>query len=371
MDEIYINIQCFGEMSLQSEQLDAGVPILTSDEVIDDTRFLQNLNSSSHARLVAPSAEDYASNPILKWTDCAILKEGSVDVMNVDLETRARVNIGDRVLFADVSQGDVNMCTSMAFAQGYSLLYALTHDAGDFEHADAVVAQLSGVYAYYFQRVEECLTAQVCICSTCAANPACLDGCNPPCVDCGSYLRSAATVFSRGVCLSAAWPYTKAPKNINEFPSATARLNSLSFRVSAIKCLSLIGAFQEEIVGELRSNHPVVVFLNLTDAQVRWMKAQQNSTATEIDSVILPEFVTPSTTPVGHVVICDGYSQGLFLLRNNFGNSWGANGRFGMRQSQMTIGQVHSSVSIQSICGPPPDKVMATLGFNAATTCPR
>lgn len=362
--------------SLATQQLAQGLPVQSNDDVISDTQFLQNLNATSHTGLTAPTAADYADNPILQWRDCEA-DAPSADAPNpaslpsVDLVQRARAVIGpDTQLFADVSQQSFNMCTSMAFAQAYSLKYALSQPREAFQADGAVVPQLSAVYAYYYQRVEECRTEGVCACVACQEQPTCPDPCNPPCVDCGSYLRSAGTVFSVGVCRRAAWPYSQ---DINTQPSTQARLNALSFRVTKLRCVAVSPGMLRAVAASLEAAHPVVVFLNLTAAQTRWMRAEKSGT-TSSTLPIMPPFDTstqPGTKVVGHVVLIvayDGTSQ-LLTCRNNFGNTWGAGGYFAIRAQDFSTAMVHSMVAVEGVCGPPPDKVSASTTYNPATTC--
>jgi hypothetical protein len=228
------------------------------------------------------------------------------------------------------------------------------------------------------------------VCSTCAANPACLDQCNPPCMDCGSYLVSAATVFSQGVCLSSAWPYSKAPASINELPDADARLNALAFRITAMQCMAGPGApttgpgptastasVTTQLQAVLAAAWPVVVFLNLTPNQVAWMRAEQMGLSGGADptTVLMPPFDTtaPTSSWLGHVVLLTGVSTstGTFLARNSFGAGWGAGGRFAISIDALVSPALHSAIAIVSTCGPPPSAVAEVpTGPNPSTTCP-
>ncbi len=365
--------------TLQAQQLATGLPIETGDAVVSSVRFL---NSSVSSRIDAPTTAYYLAQPITAWTNCLGPDNNTATAAGVvDLEAQATATVGPTLstpsVFADVTQGTVNMCTSVAMCQAYTLKYVLQHTAKDFAAPGTSIPQLSAVYAYYYQRVEECTEFGVCACPQCAVNPSCTDKCNPPCVDCGSYLRSAVSVFQDGVCLSAAWPYSS-PRDTT--PSTDARLNALSFKVTQARCLvvgdgaGLVATMQQE----LARGNPVVVFLNLQPQQATWMQAQAVGVpgvpdAAGVSPLVMPEASASvsGATAVGHVVLVDGYDSAahVFLVRNNFGLRWGVSGRFAMRYTSMTPTQVHSAVSVQGVCGPPPAAITTSLKYNDATTC--
>lgn len=371
---------------LQTAQQAANVPLQTpGEERVNTSRFLSPFNTVPEAATTAAApasvsatssaagagagASYYETGAILSWKDCAKATSLPSRPDTIDLEAAAQDNVGGtpqtRPIFADVSQGTTNMCTSMAFAHAYSLKYALSHSREEFGD-EGRVPQLSGVYAYFFQRVEECAVFRVCPCAACASEPACLDQCNPPCVDCGSYLRSAATVFGKGVCDSAAWPYTSAR---DAPPTAAAQANARGFRVTALQCIP--GSSPGSVYASLQRQDPVVVFLNLSATQVQWMQAQKLGTPPGTPLPIMPAFVVQSSSsapaPVGHVVVIDGYDavSRTFMARNSFGSRWGRAGRFAIAATSLNSAQVHSAVAVQAVCGPAPTTV-----FTDARPCP-
>lgn len=272
---------------------------------------------------------------------------------NVDLETTALARMGTKnvnQLFASVSQGATNMCTSVAMTHAYALRYALTQPILDGPGPDARVPQLSATYAYYFQRVQECRDVRVCVCRTCAAVPSCKDECEPPCVDCGSYLQSAGAIFETGVALASVWP---ASRGMDTAPSAEARANAALYRVTALSCVPIAAnTFQ----AALADGFPVAAFLNLTPTQTAWMAAQAHAVAATAQQLVMPAYSVATnarTTVVGHVVMLDGFDAGarVFLVRNNYGNSWGVDGRFAIALDQVNTLQFHTALAVRSVVG--------------------
>jgi hypothetical protein len=276
-----------------------------------------------------------------------------VATTNIDLEATALARMGTRnvnQLFSSASQGATNMCTSMAMTHAYALRYALTQPIVNGSGLDARVPQLSATYAYYFQRVQECRDVRVCVCRTCAAVPSCKDDCEPPCVDCGSYLQSAGAVFETGVALADVWP---ASRGMDTPPSAEARANAALYRVTALACVPIAAsAFHAALV----DGFPIAAFLNLTPTQTAWMAAQTHAVATTPQQLVMPAYSVAAnarTTVVGHVVMLDGFDAGarVFLARNNYGNTWGVDGRFAIALDQVTTLQFHTALAVRSVVG--------------------
>lgn len=287
---------------------------------------------------------------------------------SVDLERTALALLGTSdvtLLFGGASQGATNMCTSVAMAHGYALRYALTQPAGAFRSAASRVPLLSATYAYYFQRVQECTQVRVCVCETCKAVPSCRNDCDPPCVDCGSYLQSAADVFRVGVALATAWPSSR---GMDTPPDAAARANALLFRVTVVRCVPLAA---QAFVAALQRGAPLAVFLNLTPEQTAWMAAQLHSVVTTAAQLVMPPYrvaATATTTVVGHVVLFDGVDAGagVFLVRNNYGNTWGVDGRFAIAVAQVNTEQCHAAVAVDAVAGPAAADVGAMMAAGAA-----
>ena len=242
---------------------------------------------------------------------------------------------------ADVSQGSTRMCSSMAFAQGYSILWALGRPAPQ------PVPQLSAIYAYFVQRVQECTQTGACACPTCK-KPQCASACDPPCVDCGSYLAPAADVFLRGVCTSASWPMTS---GLNTSPSAAARAAAGAHALGSVGCLAADAHAAARAYASLQANCPLVVFFNLAPNQLAWMSALANWTGRGLgtEGVRLPAAVAGS--PVGHVALCVGYEAltDEFVVRNSFGFAWGVGGRCTFAKANMKQGSVQFAVAIVEV----------------------
>ena len=337
---------------LSAQQAENGMPLISAHSYdINDTRYLQDI-TSSRSRVVGAVVHSMA--PLLTWTGCETATATATDgnpSANADVDLEARANAitnTDDVLFADVSQNSVNMCTSMAFVHAYTLRYVL-------QKLPLPAPQLSAVYAYYFQRIQECMAFDVCKCTagcgagTCATPAAC----DPPCMDCGSYLASAASVFSRGVCTSTLWPYTV---SINAEPDGAALASADQHRITAMACVPVGRPFLPSCVHWLATDVPVVVFLNLTPVQVTWMQARQNAYNVRVDGVfdtVLPPFVDQEDASlyVGHAVLVVGVRRRFFILRNNFGNAWGARGRFCIDTRFAATAQFHTAVAVSNVVG--------------------
>ena len=343
-------------MLLTHQQVQDGMPITAVGVgTIDTTRYLTD-TTTARSRIL-PDDKAHVLAPSLAWKGCPKKTKGPPTTVTptVDLEGDAEAISGTTdVVFADVSQGSINMCTAMAFVHAYTLRYILQGVA-------LPAPQLSPVYAYYFQRIEECRAFGVCMCPrlalpSCDSKAACLfaSACSPPCLDCGSYLSSAATIFSRGVCTSAAWPTTMA---IDTEPSSLAVANAGEYRIAAMSCVLVGDGFLAAVSDWLQKRVPVVVFLNLTHAQVAWMQAQQNAYNTKSGAVYdttLPDFVDQEGAAeayVGHAVLVVGVTPACILLRNNFGNAWGARGRFSILTKFAATQQFHVAVAVETVVG--------------------
>jgi hypothetical protein len=332
---------------LSAEQLQGGVPLTSAHAgVVDPTRYL---HSEDVSRLGTVTVAGTVSAPLLAWKGCTTNTDdddgtNGINGTNVDLEAVAAALTGFvGVLFADVSQGSVNMCTSMAFVHAYTLRSLMQGASSD-------APQLSAVYAYYYQRIQECQAFDICRCVTC---PGCPGTCDPPCMDCGSYLSSAATVFSAGVCPSALWPYTT---NINTPPDEAASAAAGLYRITSMACIQTGRGFLARLRAALMARCPVVVFLSLTPSQVTWMQARQDAFNTTLDGVlrtVLPDFVDQEdpTAYVGHAVLAVGLHDDSILLRNNFGNAWGARGRFCIATKYASTEQFHTAVAVLAVTG--------------------
>ena len=355
---------------LSDEQFQEGMPISGPQAgAIDVTRYLSLRATSRLVNDVTPTPSVLA--PTLKWMGCLAggnttdKDNTSKTTVKIDLETTAAVLSGtEGILFADVTQGSVNMCTSLAFVHAYTLRYVL-------QGLPEPVPQLSAVYAYYYQRIQECMAFDVCRCSPfaastlngslcsgsaaatgdAAASPGCLGWCDPPCMDCGSYLASAVSVFSAGVCPSALWPYTV---NINSTPSDDAAAAAPLHRITSMSCVQTGAGFLARLEASFTLYAPVVVFLSLTPVQVTWMQARQDAYNTEVNGVldvVLPDFVDQedASAYVGHAVLAVGIQDDRILLRNNFGNAWGARGRFCILSKHASSQQFHTAVAVASV----------------------
>ena len=298
---------------MQAAQVSAGVPIADTSSVLNYTE------------------QTYLKRAIASLPNCTTLPSPS-SLTDIDLERAAAMPL------VNITQGSTNMCSSFAFAQAYTIKHAL-------QNMTSSPLQLSPPYAYFFQRVEECQTTGTCPCPSC--KDASCTSCSPPCVDCGSYIQSALTVFTNGVCDSSAWPLTQ-PMNVP--PSATA-LEAATRAITSWTCIT-----PNSIMRALQNNNPVVVQLMLTPASVTWMQSLINyasSTPIETDDAVKFPGASPSSTsaPLAHVVVIVGYvtSTKRFLVRNSFGFQWGSRGRFTIQDTDMTPTNINQAIQIQTV----------------------
>lgn len=294
-----------------------------------------------------PAIFDYSNAAYLKaavtaWSSCeAPPKPATPAAATVDLEAIATQRNGDMPLM-DITQGDTNMCSAFAFAQGYSLKYALDGKPG------SIVPQLSPVYAYYLQRVEECSTTGVCPCPKCPPSTTCVSTCDPPCVDCGSYILSAASIYGAGVCTAADWPLSTP---INTKPSPAARKAAANQRVAGLTCVPVDAG---GICAHLAAGNPVILFLNITDAHLKWMQALVNASVSTTNPAVTSSAVEIVYAPgdkatAGHVVCAVGYTADVLIIRNSYGFKWGAQGRFAIPLASVVLAFIHEAAAITMV----------------------
>jgi len=313
---------------MQAAQQAAGVPLADSAAVLNYTEqtYLQ------HAITTLAGCVDFPDTAHVTPQTDVDLELAAATVLNLAPKTTPLANI---------TQGSTNMCSSFAFAQAYTVKYTL--------QTGSAPPQLSPTYAYFFQRVEECKTSDTCPCPTCKPNDAACTACYPPCVDCGSYVQSALTIFMGGVCASDAWPVTQP---MNEPPTAVARAAAIH-AIITYRCITL-----STILAALRANAPVVVLLSLTPRAVTWLGSLVNYAVpsnTNIQNdigVLFPgASSTDSAEPLGHVVLIVGYAARTkrFIVRNSFGTAWGSNGRFTLQDTDVTAKNVAQAVAVTEV----------------------
>jgi hypothetical protein len=285
----------------------------------------------------------YLANNVLSWPSCpsdSIPTQMQWD--NVNLETLAvsrNVTTTPNYIapLADVTQGPSNMCSSLAFCQAYSIKYAL-------QSSGVRIPQLSAVYAYYFQRIEECTRTGVCPCTACQSP--CENKCDPPCIDCGSYLQSAVSIFMVGVSDSFSWPNSTP---MNTPPSEDARKNAASHKLTAYECIPVNDNVVDNVYGNLMQENLVVIFMNLTRDTQNWMESMIAWASDDLGTTKMPR--KEGTTTVCHIAVVIGYDKSLdaFIVRNSFGFQWGSNGRFIIGKSDFTLDLITNAVSIKAV----------------------
>lgn len=294
--------------SLTKQQIKSGSPVGNTDAIVTTQNYLKAI-------------------PATPLESCTFSGTSGASTAPLDLESTAGIS------FPNVSQGSTKMCSSMAFANGYSLKYAL-------QFPKTPVPVLSALFAYYFQRIDECVQSKNKVCS-------CPDSgsCDPPCVDCGSYLNTAAAVFSTGVCQTTEWSYTMP---LNSTPSRAAVQQSTKHKVSSTACVATNAAAISEA---LDAKHPVIVLINMSSVQMKWMSATVYSVAAALKDVVLPPFNPKSKEETfGHVVmVCGRTADRHFIARNNFGSTWGYQGRFLIPFDQCTDKQLFRCLAVVDV----------------------
>jgi hypothetical protein len=295
------------------------------------------------------SNASYLKRAVTTWKTCIAPNDSTASATastSIDLEALAasrNPDIGSTLTpLVDITQGSSNMCSAFAFAQAYTIKFALLHPGG-------IVPQLSPVYAYYLQRVEECTTTGVCPCPKCPSGVTCVSTCDPPCVDCGSYILSATSIYGTGVCTSLDWPLNTP---IDTTPSATARKKAAGQRISSVNCIPVDDSFADSVLTHLLAEHPVIVFLHVTDSIEKWLQSMVNraAPASATATILLPNVGTNAVT-AGHVVCIVGYNAtaDVFIVRNSYGFKWGANGRFAIARAAMTADQIEEAAAVVAV----------------------
>lgn len=286
----------------------------------------------------------YLKRAVTGWKTCTAPSPSNPPPRTtLDLEAVAAIRNPDAgsasTPLVDITQGSSNMCSAFAFAQAYTIKYALLHPGG-------IVPQLSPVYAYYLQRVEECTTTGVCPCPKCPAGVACASSCDPPCVDCGSYILSATSIYGTGVCTSLAWPLNTP---LNTAPTQAARKKAAGQRITNVNCIPLDDSFADSVLAHLQAEHPVIVFLNVTAPIEKWLQSMVNraAPASAVATVLLPTVGADAIT-AGHVVCIVGYdaTADVFIVRNSYGFKWGADGRFAIARAAMVAAQIEEAAAV-------------------------
>ena len=300
-----------------------------------------NQLTAGNALSAPPAILDFSNAAYLKaavtaWPSCASAAAPTATAAAVDLEAAGGFPL------TDITQGDTNMCSAFAFAQGYSIKYALGAVS-----TGGIVPQLSPVYAYYLQRVEECATTGACPCPKCPTDT-CASKCDPPCVDCGSYILSAGSVYGLGVCTSADWPLTTP---MNTPPTAAARAAAANQRVSGLSCVPVD---PNSIHDHLAAGHPVILFLSITAAHLKWMQSLVNASTSDTEPSVTSAalqmvYTAGDKVTAGHVVCAVGYKDGAFIVRNSYGFKWGAQGRFSIPDSSIVQAFIHEAAAITGV----------------------
>ena len=310
---------------MQAAQISSGVPLGDFSALLDYT------------------TATYLTKPAPVLTNCGAAA-GSAAAGALNLEADATAACGEFPL-ANITQGSSNSCSAFAFAQAFTVRAAL--------QTRAPPPQLSPLFAYYFQRVQQCSADATCACPTCkSGSSSTCTACEPPCLDCGSYLGSALDVFSAGVCASSAWPLSQP---LNATPSPAARV-AATYTISRATCIAVDTA---TIVAALQTGAPVVVLFRMSPAAVAWMQSLVNYAVPEPDisadaGVMFPsdaDDAAVSNDVLGHVAVITGYAPApaAFIVRNSFGFQWGNQGRFTLRAADVTSRLVQQAIAVQSV----------------------
>jgi hypothetical protein len=400
--------------TLQASQAAADVPLTSGAFIVGTISYLTIPGAGAAAGLSADdsqlcNAADQAA--VVKGTALPCLTASHDDTSGAALRGSIVIDLEaglPQLSFPDWSQQSTNMCSSMAFMNVYCLLAQMQrakeesgdsggssssssgsgsgigNDGGAEGAVDAEVGEggvPSATYAYYWQRVNECTAYEgTCKCPSSGQ-------CQPPCLDCGSYLRSAADVFGRGVAPITAWPLTTALSAMNTTPSIGAERVATLKTLTTVECrvspqspvsapldtstampsssLSLSGIANAMLNMLTEERHPIVAFFTLNATQAAWMESVMNrSVAPSCDAlfdVILPTAGNRGADNVGgaalhgHVMVIDGVvrniaSQLLYVIvRNSFGLAWGVQGRCLVAANALNPSLIHSWVAVQAV----------------------
>jgi len=131
--------------------------------------------------------------------------------------------------------------------------------------------------------------------------------------DAGTYIRLCFEVLSRfGVCDEKVWPYDQS--KVFVAPSIKAMRQAVGHRIHSYYRIKSTGDDRlDSIVAALRAKHPVV-FGTLVDYDFMQLNG--------------PSVINPPTgaTAGGHAMLCVGYVNGNFLVKNSWGKHWRDNG---------------------------------------------
>lgn len=131
--------------------------------------------------------------------------------------------------------------------------------------------------------------------------------------DTGTYIRLCFEVLSRfGVCDETIWPYDES--KVYTSPSIKALRQAVGHRIHSYYRIKELGEDRlAAMVAALRAKHPVV-FGTLVDQSFMDPSG--------------PAIVGPPTgaTVGGHAMLCVGYINGNFLVKNSWGKGWRDNG---------------------------------------------
>jgi hypothetical protein len=129
----------------------------------------------------------------------------------------------------------------------------------------------------------------------------------------GAHIRCAFDVLSRyGVCDEYIWPYDES--KVFTSPSLMAQRQALGHKIHSYYRIDHTGNDRlDDIVTALRQQHPVVFGTAITQA---------------FESLVgLGPVDKPKATTVGgHCMVVVGYINGMFLIKNSWGTTWGERG---------------------------------------------
>jgi C1A family cysteine protease len=131
----------------------------------------------------------------------------------------------------------------------------------------------------------------------------------------GTFIRLCFEILSRfGVCDETVWPYDEA--KVYTTPSIKALRQAVGHRIHSYYRIKDTGNADDRLdamVSALRAKHPIV-FGTLIDAAFQALNG--------------PAVVMPPTGPTigGHAMLCVGYVNGAFLVKNSWGKGWRDNG---------------------------------------------
>jgi C1A family cysteine protease len=150
--------------------------------------------------------------------------------------------------------------------------------------------------------------------------------------DLGSTIDHGLQSAFNGIADSNAWPLSK---NINQPPSHLAQYNALQY---SVKKHTPLKANLQNFKKCLLNGHPFIFSFWITPFIDKWFK--QKNFQLESNYILNLGVLTSSTQKIGgHACVCVGFDDnvedGVFIIRNSWGDIWANEGHFYIRYADI------------------------------------